>query len=116
MEVMVAGEPRTWTEESYKRIECGFCGSRAFKRSKISNHWYCKGCNENYEDEKPWFALITCSKHGLQPKSEIEQGDFWCADCDMEAFADALDRGLPYYSYEPEHDGPTEQHQRLPDA
>lgn len=85
MIVEVAGEERTWLQQCHTISECTYCGSREFKRSKIFKHWYCKGCNENYEEVKPWFVVIHCSKHGQQLRFAGED-DYWCVECEADRY------------------------------
>ncbi len=67
----------------YKRSECADCGSQTFKQSKLTGHWYCNGCNKNFEDEKPWFYMIHCSTHGRQLQFDPS---YCCQDCEDDDF------------------------------
>jgi len=86
VEVAIADHARTWTREPREIAECIECGSRRFRRSKLTKYWYCKDCNEKYPDGKPLFPAITCSAHGRQVQQTQDEERHWCIECEEDDF------------------------------
>jgi rubredoxin len=81
--VVIDGVARTWHRLAQEKAEC-YCGSTVFKHSRLRpDHWYCKACNEQYEDEKPYFPQTLCSKHGVTHDGIGD--DRRCPECEEEA-------------------------------
>jgi hypothetical protein len=97
MFVIIAGETRTWEPLPITIAECPLRGSRAFRRSKLTKHWHCKECNEEFADEKPWWKVITCSRHGQQLQPASDEQSYWFLRCEED---DSLRSVKPAYDHE----------------
>lgn len=48
-----------------------------------------QGCDENFEDEQPWWDVIECSTHGQQLQQANDEDLYWCVHCEEDDFQHA---------------------------
>src|SRR5207249_3520869 len=77
----------------YRLVECPLCYGRDFVPTPEG--WTCPECKDEEEpyDEKPWVNTISCSAHGVQSALWIGPKDWWCWECEGEAWDAAPAKG-----------------------